>query len=259
MLAQANLWSDIIGVILILVAAFIPVYFFGMNLVTGRLKERFIDKHWHLLEVLHEPWEEEHPMPIRIWHWINLCGFVIFFASGFYIRYPYFSGGREIMRYLHYVAMYAVVGAFTYRMIFMFTSGDWKNFTYNRKDLPVVIQVTLYYVGLRSEYPHIKKYHPIQRGSYIAIYALLPIQALTGFALIWPTVLLAPFAGLFGGVAHVAAWTRLAHSIIMRIFLVLVATHGPLAIYEGYPAFKHFWFGIETPLPNVHADGKHGH
>lgn len=258
MLAQANLWSDSLGIVLIVVTAIIPIYFFGMNLLTGRLKERFIKYHWHLLEVIHIPWEEEHPMPIRIWHWINFVGFFVFFVSGFYIRYPFFSGGREIMRYLHYVAMYAVVGAFIYRMWFMFTTNDYENFKYSRKDLPVLLQVVMYYVGLRGGYDHVSKYHVIQRGSYIVIYALLPIQAFTGFALVWPEALLGWASGPLGGVAAAAAWARLAHSMIMRVYLLLAITHGSLSFYEGFPSVKYFWFGMKDPLPNAHPGG-HGH
>jgi thiosulfate reductase cytochrome b subunit len=260
MLAQANLWYDIIGVVILLIVAIVPVYFLAMNLVTGRLKERFIDYHWHYLEFVHIPWEEEHPMPIRIWHWTNLTCFAIFFTTGFYIRYPFFSGGREIMRYLHYVAMYVVVGIWMYRIQFMFRSGDWKNFTYSMRDIKTSIQVVLYYVGLRPSYDHVSKYHPIQRMTYISIYALLPIQAYTGFALIWPTILLAPVAGFAGGIANAAAWSRFIHASLMRVFMLLVGIHAVLAILEGFPGWKYFWFGMKDPLPNAHPSKEgHGH
>jgi len=255
LLLTANIWADILGIVLLVVTAIIPVYFFVMNLLTGRLKERFIDYHWHFLESFHIPWDEEHPMPIRIWHWINLFAFIFFFFTGFYIRYPFFAYGRNLMRYLHYVAMYACFGAFIYRIWFMFTTDDYQNFKYSRKDLPVLLQVVQYYIGLKSHYDHISKYHVIQRGSYIVIYALIPIQAFTGFALVWPQALLGFWAGPFGGVAALAGWMRLIHTLLMRVFLMLAVTHGSLSVYEGFPSIKYFWFGIPDPLPNVHGHG----
>ena len=112
---------------------------------------------------------------------------------------------------------------------------------------------------MRSDYDHISKYHAIQRGSYIIIYALLPIQAFTGFALMWPNALLGVFAGFAGGIDNVTAWARLAHSMIMRIYLLLAVTHGSLSIYEGFPSFKYFWFGLKDPLPNAHPSGEGDH
>lgn len=260
MLAVANLWFDIMGVAVLVLLPLILAYFLAMNLVTGRLKERFIDYHWHLLEVLHIPWDEEHPMPIRIWHWTNLICFAIFLVTGYYIRYPFFSGGREIMRYLHFIAMYVVVAIWSYRIWFMFTSGDWKNFTYSKKDIPVVLQVVLYYMGIKPHYDHIAKYHPIQRMTYITIYALLPLQAYTGFALLWPKILLAPVAGFAGGIANAAAWSRFLHSFIRTVYILLFSMHAILAILEGFPSFKYFWFGMKDPLPNAHSSKEgHGH
>jgi len=262
-LVQLNLWLDILQWLIIgggagaALAEFSLVY-----IVKGRFKERWVDKKWSYIEELHEPWHEEFPMPTRVWHWINLIAFAIFISTGFYIRYPFLNGGREIARYLHFVAMYAAAGAWVYRFgWFMMTTGDWKYFvTATKEDVVIFFQVLKYYVGMVEHYPHKAKYHLMQRGGYAAMMlAVFPIQAYTGFALVWPRLLLGPFVamGVFGDVAVAAAWARWIHALLMRVFFAFTIVHASLAIMYAFPNLLYFWFGIATPMP--HLEHGHGH
>lgn len=257
MLSTLNVWSDIIGNILIIAALSVPLLFLVTNTKAGRFQERILNNHWHVLEAIHEPWDEESPMPIRIWHFINICCFIVFLLSGFYFRYSFYDGGRLTMQYLHYVAMYACIGAWVYRMWFMFTTNDGKNnfFNFDKSDINTFIQNALYYATLAKNYPHLKKYHPLQRITYISIYVLILVQAYTGLSLLWPQLLFWVPSGI-ASPALAVAYARFIHSILMRLFLLLAGAHATFTIYETLPATMYFWFGIESPLPNVH---EHGH
>lgn len=255
MYAIINVWVDVIGHIIYLgLLGIIVIWFIGFVL-SSRFTERYIRKHWEFMDHLEEPLGHEFPVPTRIWHWINLISFIALIASGLYIRYPYFEGGMDFMKKVHYVFMYIVAINFVWRFTWTILTEDRKNFKFYRDELSLLWQVPLYYMFIRPSYPHMRKFHPMQRGTYWIFALLFPIQAYTGFSLMWPETLLGWISGPFGGVAAAAAWMRLIHSIIFRIYFILMTMHAYLVIMEGWPKLKIFWFGIETPLP-VH-EGKH--
>jgi Ni,Fe-hydrogenase I cytochrome b subunit len=253
--AVVNIWVDVIGHIVILGMLGVLVVWFSGTVITGRFTEKFIRKHWAFLDHLHEPLGHEFPIPIRIWHWTNLISFIVFFASGLYIRYPYFYGGMDVMKKLHYFFMYVAAIAFVLRLSWTLSTDDRKNFKFYKDEISLLWEVPMYYLFIRPGYPHIHKFHPMQRGTYWTMALLFPIQAYTGFSLMWPQQLLGFISGPFGGVAAAAAWMRLTHSVIMRIYLVLVLLHAYLAIVEAWPKLKCMWFWIEPEIP--HLDEKY--
>lgn len=251
MYAIVNIWVDVISFIIFVgMAAFLLIWFIGLVL-SSRFTERFIRKHWSFMDHLEEPLGHEFPIPLRIWHWINLISFTVLITSGLYIRYPFFEGATDIMKKLHYAFMYIVVINFLWRVTYTILTEDRKNFKFSRQDIPLLWQVPLYYMFIKPDYPHLAKFHPIQRGTYWIMGLLLPIQAFTGFSLMWPQALLGWISGPFGGVAAAAAWMRLIHSVIFRIYFYLVMIHAYLAITETWPKLKVFWFWLEPEIPHL--------
>lgn len=259
MLAYINIWLDVIGFIVLFVMFGVVGFLFLVGVFTGRIKERFIQKHWHILDpsVFPDPVEKMFTMPTRIWHWVNLISFAVLITSGFYIRQPFFDGGMDLMKRLHFIFMYVVVIAFISRLAYGFLTADKENWKFTKKDIPVVLQVVLYYLGINSTYDHLKKYHVIQRVTYLSMGLMMIVQAYTGFALMWPRPLLGPISGLFGGIAAAGAWMRFIHAAIMRIYVFLAIAHGYLSTTEDWPWMKYFWFGIYPP-PYEHHGEHHG-
>lgn len=268
MLNTLNVWVDVVGLILALgVFAFIVIHFI-LSVLTGRVKKHFIEDYWDsLAHRMHDPETYGYkqplgagfPPPVRIWHWINIVSFIILLISGLYIRYPFFSGGREIMRLIHYVFMYIITAnlIFRFAIIARNPSSLRDYLLFDRQDLKVAPMVIKYYTFLGPPYPHYKKFNPLQRPTYPMIWGLLTLQAITGF-LIWRPTLAGPLAGLIGGPADLAAWSRLIHQINMRIMVMIATVHSYLGIMEDYPVLKVFWFWQEPDLTKYEHE-EHGH
>lgn len=250
MLPQVNIWLDVIGWVAIvgMSAVFLGAYL-PTNIISGRFKQKFVDKNWWYLKAMHEPLSKEYVNVVymRTWHWINLISFLAFFITGFYIRYPYFEAGRLLMRNIHLTAAYINIVNFVYRLYWTMTGPDRKNFKFDRSDIHTMIENTKYYLYLSKSYPHEKKFHPAQRGVYIVMALLFAVMIFTGACLLWPTVLLGPVSGLLGGVAAGAAWMRVVHATVFRLLLLIVIAHAFLGIMETWPTLKFFWFGIQSP------------
>src|SRR5664279_974141 len=98
-LTNLNVWLDV-GFTALYAAILVglSVHFIG-NILTGRAKRRFVGWEW--------PHHEGGPIPAapKIMHFQHVAAMITLAISGMYIRFPFFSGGRTAMRWVHYVAM----------------------------------------------------------------------------------------------------------------------------------------------------------
>ncbi len=268
MLASVNVWLDIISALVAvgIVLGFVVPHIIG-SIVTGRVREHFIEKKWGPVEHrAHDPetygyghpYADDFPVTARAWHWINIISFFFLAVSGIYIRYPYFDGGREIMRYIHYLFMYIVTINLLFRVYLL--KNDWRNYLiFDMYDLKIAPSILKYYAFIGPPYEHKKKYNPIQRQTYPMLWALIGLQALTGFIIFWPGMVPGFISGIIGGTASLAAWMRVVHSANMRIMLFVVTIHSYLGIMEDYPVLKFFWFGKEPDWESLKHDGHGDH
>lgn len=269
MLDSLNIWVDVVGTLLsfgVILGFIIP--HFILSTITGRVKKHFVENYWDsLAHRAHDPktygygvpLSQDFPVPTRIWHWINIVSFLILLVSGLYVRYPFFVGGREVMRLIHYVFMYIITANLIFRLFYLTVGGNWKHyFLFDAEDIKLIPSILKYYGFLGPPYPHIKKFNPIQRPAYPTLWALLGLQAITGFIIWRPTLVPAFMAGMVGDYAALAAWARLVHSINMRLMVVVVTVHSYLGIMEDYPVLKLFWFWREPDLTKYLAhDDEH--
>lgn len=249
MLAKINIWVDLLAIVLTLVVFGFWVFQLLGNIFTGRLRKKFVE--WH--------WPEGHKIPPlpKILHLTHLFSMIGLGFTGLYIRYPFFNGGRTTMRYIHYVFMYIVVANFLYRLYYAYLI-DGKEFTFRLYDIKNAPNVLMYYTFLKSGYPHMDKYNPMQKMTYgLAFPSLMVIQAFTGFSLVWPQILLGWAGGLVGGVAVAAAYARIIHFVVCMLFIMLTGIHAWLAVMENFPGFLDFFFIREAEVPE-HGHG-HGH
>jgi Ni,Fe-hydrogenase I cytochrome b subunit len=277
-LTQLNVWLDVVFTALyaaILIGLFL--HFMG-NVITGRAKRRFVGWEW--------PHHEGGPIPVapKIMHFQHVASMIALAVSGMYIRFPFFSGGRWAMRWVHYVAMTIVVLNLIARLWYAFASKrrDYREFAVTRRDIVTAPMVIAYYLFLipPEKKPHLGKYNVMQKSTYLTFVPLLILQALTGLALLTYTIPFTSAVTMFGhpgvtprdlvvgwwlgsivGSTDLAGWyARTAHYLINWLFIVLTTIHVYLSLSEDFPAFLDF-FGLSGAEHHEGAphDEVHGH
>ncbi|MFH1736853.1 MAG: cytochrome b/b6 domain-containing protein [Actinomycetota bacterium] len=236
MLAEVNVWADIIATALVAIGLIFGIFQVVGNIVTGRFKRKFVEKQWPHHDAVVPP------LP-KIMHGVHLTSMIALWISGLYIRFPFFTNGRDMMKYIHFVAMYAVIIIFVMRLWYAFTR-DGKEFTITWADVKNFPRVLMYYLFLAKSYPHRMKYNPLQKMTYGYLFPVfLTIMAFTGFGLMWPKPVLGWVAPYAGGVAATAAWARIIHFLSAMILLMFTMIHLTLSFIEDYPALMIF-FGL---------------
>jgi len=258
-LVQLQVWIDVVFTLLYSVIIIALCGHFLGNVLTGRAKRRFGGWEW--------PHHEGGPIPAapKIMHFQHVAAMIALAVSGMYIRFPFFNGGRTMMRWVHYVAMIIVIVNLVARLWYAFASRrrDYREFAITKRDITTAPKVILYYIFVKPSKPHLGKYNVMQKSTYIIFVPLLIIQAITGFALLTYTIpytqtltffghagvtgrdlIVGWWAGAWLGSTDLAGWyARTIHYIINWLFIVLTTIHVYLSVTEDFPAFLDF-FGL---------------
>ncbi len=264
-LTELNVWLDVGFTILYVVLVVALVGHFIGNVLTGRIKKRFVHKQW--------PHHEGPPVPFlpKFLHFQHVFSMFALAFSGLYIRFPFFDGGRTAMRWVHYVFMIIVTINLIWRLWYAFYAKqrDYKEFAITKEDIVTAPKVILYYTFVKNSKPHLGKYNVMQKGTYTLFVPLLILQAYTGFALVADQfifgysprdLLLGWWLGALVGSTDLAGWyARTAHYVITWLFIILTTIHAYLSMTEDFPAFQSF-FGLPSDHDSHGAhDDAHGH
>lgn len=194
---------------------------------------------------------EHHPVPHRLYHWVNLIAMLVLIVTGFYIHRPFAEGWMNVARWFHFIFMYVILLNLIARIYIAFfgKKPDYQEFGYGKKDIPDFIATAKYYLFIG---PHADtgKYNPLQKTSYNAAILLIFLQGLTGFAMYYP-VQFAGFLDALGGLAAV----RALHYLLMWVFIAFTLFHAYLAA-SVWPEFMIMMFGIEKKEEGMVASGK---
>jgi Ni/Fe-hydrogenase 1 B-type cytochrome subunit len=169
-------------------------------------------------------------------HWIRVGAIAVLVFTGFYIHWPFITGGPESfimawMRFFHFVAAYALVLGLVVRVYMAFRStfdSDWKDFsiTENIKNIPDILS---YYLFIKKSHKDYRKYNPLQALAYLWVAALIVFEALTGFAIYHGSVFgLIPAPGAFRWVSSILggeSYTRIWHILTMWFFIIFLVIH----------------------------------
>jgi Ni,Fe-hydrogenase I cytochrome b subunit len=258
-LTQLNVWIDVVFTLLYSVIVIALCGHFLGNILTGRAKRRFVGWEW--------PHHEGGPVPAapKLMHFQHVAAMIALAVSGMYIRFPFYNGGRNMMRWVHYVAMVIVVVNLAMRLWYAFASKrrDYREFAITKRDITTAPKVILYYIFVKPSKPHLGKYNVMQKSTYIIFVPLLILQAITGLALLTGTIPLTEAVTFFGhagvtgrdvivgwwagallGSTDLAGWyARTLHYVINWLFIVLTTIHVYLSVTEDFPAFLDF-FGL---------------
>jgi thiosulfate reductase cytochrome b subunit len=197
-----------------------------------------------------------HPLPVRIWHWVNAVCFFLLIITGIQMRY---GGTLSIISFrkaliLHNYAAFILIPNFFLWAIYYHVTGKVFSlyipakpgeFTLFFRDL---IKQSLYYgYGLLVAEPNPheptpeKKFNPLQKISYHLVMLLLPVQLVTGFML-WNPYYFSKWINLAGGILtidtiHVLLTIFYISFTIIHIYFSTLG-HTPLAhikaMFTGY-------------------------
>jgi len=178
-----------------------------------------------------------HPLPVRIWHWINASGFVLLILTGLQIRY---LGVVDVLPFKVAVTVHNWVGFtlignfFIWLLFYLFTD---KIRVYHPELSPAKYfrdsfrQIQYYGYGIFKGEPnphHVSAYHKfnaVQSMSYqIIMMLIVPVQFYTGL-LLWDVKRFAGAVEFFGGVRVVDT----VHVLIFIVFVLFLFVHIYLA------------------------------
>ncbi len=186
--------------------------------------------------------------PLRVTHWVSAVTVVVLIVTGFYIGAPYFTTWGEASshflmgwaRFLHFSAAALIVAAAILRIYWLFVGNKWARWNallpVRKKNWKNMWKMLKYYFLVRQEsMPHYLGHHPLQQLSYTAIYLVVIVQVVTGFAMyglsnpggFFHTVF--SWVGpMFGGIQN----ARFAHHALTWILITFI----PLHIYLAFRA-----------------------
>jgi Ni/Fe-hydrogenase 1 B-type cytochrome subunit len=185
----------------------------------------------------------EHPWPTVLLHWAHLLSFFVLIATGLQIHaHTNTLGPLGTIRQIHFVVMYVFILTTVIRIYWAFFGQgsaalgglrrhrDWKFFGLSWSDWKSMPQWLAYYLFLRKTRPHVVKYNPLQKLTYVLLFPLgILVMALTGFAMFTPTAAaMGWFSAILGGLNGV----RLAHYLTMWVMIVFFMIHLYLVVVE---------------------------
>lgn len=185
-----------------------------------------------------------HPLPVRIWHWINAFGFLAMIVTGIQIRYV---GLFDLMAFeiavdLHNWIGFLLIGNFFIWLLFYLFSDKIK--VYHPELSPVkhfresLRQLQYYGYGIFKGDPNphhlsaYRKFNPIQSMIYqIIMLLIVPLQFYTGL-LLWDVKRFSGAMELFGGIRVVDT----VHVLLFIFFVSFIFVHAYLATLGHTPA-----------------------
>jgi len=197
-----------------------------------------------------------HPLPVRIWHWVNAFAFIILIFTGLQIR---LIDKFQVMSFQTAVKIHSVLGwilvanyfiwftyyLFTGKLFKIYIPPFWRPIDFIKR---AIRQARYYGYGIMvgEKNPHHPtpdhKFNPLQQVSYLMIMTvLIPLQLVTGMAL-WDPKKFKVIVDIFGGLQivsliHTGLWVFFTAFMLIHIYLATLG-HTPLAhiiaMFTGY-------------------------
>jgi len=207
-----------------------------------------------------------HPLPIRIWHWVNALGFIILILTGANIRNIINIFSVETAVEIHSWLGFILLANYCIWLFYYILTMNIKIYIppihrpieFAKKALT---QAIFYGWGIMvgDQNPHHStpehKFNPMQQVSYLMIMALLiPVQIITGLFL-WDPKLFSPIVNIVGiqviDAIHIFLWIFFSAFMIVHFYLATL----------GHTTFAHIiamFTGYEEEEEHGHGE-EHGH
>ena len=198
-----------------------------------------------------------HPLPVRIWHWLNALGFVLLVITGFQLRYADLFGmmSFESAVKLHNWIGFALIANWFLWFFYYLTSDKVTNY---HPDLDATSFFQRYFrqAGYYSwgyfqgeERPHKvvphDKFNPMQKLTYqFIMFITAPITFLTGL-MMWDVQRFSGLIELVGGIRVV----NTVHVIMFILFVFFIVIHAYMGFLGAKPSshYKEMITGYEEP------------
>lgn len=181
-----------------------------------------------------------HPLPIRIWHWLNAFLFIALIVTGLALRYGVLIG-FELAFHVHaWVGVAAVINWLLWFLYYMFTphgknyhaDTDFKGF-YNRLLKQAEYYSKTFFTG--GPKPHkvepLNKFNPLQKITYqYFMFFIVPLILITGIIL-WQAVPLWSLITFMGGIKVV----HVVHMLLFCIFVFFIPVHAYMGLLGRKP------------------------
>ena len=172
---------------------------------------------------------------LRIFHWIMASQIVILFATGLLITKPmdvaiaepvFSVTSMDLVRDIHFTSAFILCASLILRIYgFIINKGDrlfprvWEGHFYEE-----TVDVAMHYMLLKPHHASFLR-NPLARGSYAALYLLLLIEILTGFAMYFMTNPSSIGGKMFGWVNTLVGSEMMSHYIHHYVawFIILFA------------------------------------
>jgi len=198
-----------------------------------------------------------HPLPVRIWHWLNALGFVLLIITGLQLRYVDLLGLMtfETAVKLHNWVGFGVIANWFLWLIYYVTSDKIVNY---HADLDAKSffdryfkQIEYYSSGifLGQERPHHvrphDKFNPLQKLTYqFVMFITAPVMFITGL-MMWDVVRFQGLIEMVGGIRVV----NTIHVVLFILFVFFIIVHGYMGALGKKPSshYKEMFTGYEEP------------
>jgi Ni/Fe-hydrogenase 1 B-type cytochrome subunit len=173
-------------------------------------------------------------VPVRITHWITALAIVVLSITGMYIADPFLipPGGpvMSTIRMIHILTAltFLLSGLVrTWMLIFGNRFARWNAFIpTNKTQATELFRQMGFYTFLRSEIPKVLGHNQLAATAYVALFALLLVETVTGFALDG-LMGAEPGATMFGWLRELFGPQnlRLIHHLAMWVILMIAMFH----------------------------------
>ncbi len=189
----------------------------------------------------------QHPLIIRMTHWLNVIALIIMVMSGLGIynaspvlpydwnfpAYLTLGGWLQGARQWHFLGMWLFfVNGFIWVAYNLLSKHGWRTTIFSKKDFSGVLPMIRYYLRLRKEHPPVKKYNALQKAAYTTIAFVALGAVLTGLGIYWP-VQFSLITRLFGNYDAARVW----HFAFMAALVLFVAGHLFMVAVSGWNNF----------------------
>jgi Ni/Fe-hydrogenase b-type cytochrome subunit len=194
----------------------------------------------------------EHPLPIRLTHWVNAISLFVMITSGLRIFRAFPTFGPKIPEKVlldipksitlggwlggalqwHFTFMWFFVASGVFYLAYQVCSGHYRTVLFTPRDIPGVWPMVRHYFFFAPKPPAAGQYNSLQKLAYTSSIAFGALSLLTGVVLYKP----AQFSGLaflLGGF-HL---TRIWHFAAMCGFLAFIPGHLIMVLLHGWSNF----------------------
>ncbi|MBA3916740.1 MAG: cytochrome b/b6 domain-containing protein [Acidobacteriales bacterium] len=194
----------------------------------------------------------EHPLVIRLTHWINTVALVVMIGSGLQIFRAFPSFGAKIPQkdllnwpkslalggwlagglQWHLTFMWIYVASGALYVGYQFLSGNYRQVLFTPRDAPGVWPMFRHYFLFGPKPAAKEAYNPLQKLAYTSAVVLGLLSVVTGMA-VWKPVQFSWLAWLMGGF-H---WARIWHFAVMWAIVAFIVGHLVMVVLHGWANF----------------------